>query len=67
MVASVLPVPRRRSPVVGHGVSRLLSFAGAVGNSTGLSLRSPRPPKIFFRDAGAPGAGCAGADPSLAR
>jgi hypothetical protein len=48
--------PRRRSPR--H--PDLISLAGAVGSATGLSLRSPRAFKIFFRAAGT-GAGFAGA------
>jgi hypothetical protein len=46
--------------------SGLFSLAGAVGSATGLSLRSPRTVKIFFRDAGNP-AGFAGTVLSFAR
>jgi hypothetical protein len=46
--------------------SGLFSLAGAVGSATGLSLRSPRTVKIFFRDAGNP-AGFAGTAFSFAR
>jgi hypothetical protein len=45
----------------------LFSLAGAVGSATGLSLRSPRAVKIFFRDAGGFGAGEAGALSFFAR
>jgi hypothetical protein len=46
-------VARRWSPAVGSAVSPgLIGFAGAVVSATGLSLRSPRAVKIFFRDAG---------------
>jgi hypothetical protein len=48
-VSALPPVgPRRRGPAC----PGLISFAGAVGTATGLSLRSPRTVKIFFRDAG---------------
>jgi hypothetical protein len=42
---SALPLvdPRRRGPAC----PGLISFAGAVGTATGLSLRSPRTVKIF--------------------
>ena len=49
VVTSVLPVALRRSPVAGStAYPGLISLAGAVGSATGLSLRSPRPFKIFF-------------------
>jgi len=51
----------RRSPVAGPAAyPGLFSLAGAVGSATGLSLRSPRAVKIFFRAAGTLGAGSAG-------
>ena len=51
----------RRSPAAGPvAYPGLFSLAGAVGSATGLSLRSPRAVKIFFRDAGGFGAGDAG-------
>jgi hypothetical protein len=51
-----------RSPAAGPvAYSGELSLAGAVGSATGLSLRSPRAVKIFFRAAGGFGAGEAGA------
>ena len=45
----------------------LFSLAGAVGSATGLSLRSPRAVKIFFRAAGTFRAGYAGAASFFAR
>ena len=60
LVRSMPGVPPGASPAAGPVVySGLFSLAGAVGSATGLSLRSPRAVKIFFRDAGNP-AGCAG-------
>jgi len=49
--------PRWRGPAY----PGLISFAAAAGTATGLSLRSPRTVKIFFRDAGTKDTGCAGA------
>jgi hypothetical protein len=56
--------PPAAEPVVYPGE---FSLAGAVGRATGLSLRSPRTVKIFFRDAGGFGAGEAGALSFFAR
>ena len=55
LVRSMPGVPPGASPAAGPAAySGLFSLAGAVGSATGLSLRSPRTVKIFFRDAGNP-------------
>ena len=67
----VRPMPGvllRRSPAAGPAAyPGLFSLAGAVGNATGLPLRSPRAVKIFFRAAGTFRAGYAGAASFFAR